>query len=99
MGSMKSTIKRHAQMHRFPDHQETFQTIQKISRPSGNLCIWACLLMVDFIDTRKNFPDAQKLSRWQCHHETWAFLTLAQRFALHDSHVSISIQMYFSTEF
>ena len=32
--------------------------------------------MVDFIDTRKNFPDAQKLSRWQCHHETWVFLTL-----------------------
>ena len=32
--------------------------------------------MVDFIDTRKNFPDAQKLSRWQCHHATWVFLTL-----------------------
>ena len=74
---------------KFPDHPETFQTIQKlsrlpetfqtitkVSRPSGNLCFWTCLLMVDFIDTRKNFPDAQKLSRWQCHHETWVFLTL-----------------------
>ena len=31
--------------------------------------------MVDFIDMRKNFPDAQKLFRWQCHHETWVLLT------------------------
>ena len=38
--------------------------------------------MVDFIDTRKNFSDAQKLSRWQFHHETWAFLTLVTKICL-----------------
>ena len=37
--------------------------------PSFNLCILECLLMVDFIATRKNCPDAQKLSGWQCRHD------------------------------
>ena len=76
----------------FPDHMETFQSIWKLSRPSWDFpdhpdtfhtiwksVLWACLLIVDFLDTRKNFPDAQKLSRWQCHHATWVFLTLDSR--------------------
>ena len=54
----------------FPDHLETFQTIRKVSRPSGNLCFWTCLLMVDFIDTRKNFPGGNATIRhgffWLC---------------------------------
>ena len=61
---------------KFPGHLESFQAIWIVSRPSGNLCIFACLLMVDFIVTRKNFPGAQKLSGWQCHHKTWLFLPL-----------------------
>ena len=61
---------------KFPDHLGSFQTMWEVTRTSGNLCILACILMVDFIDTRKNFPDAQKLLGWQCHHETLVFLSL-----------------------
>ena len=68
----------------FPDHLESFQITWKVSISTGKskkfqkiLCILACLLMVDFIDTRKNCPDAQKLSGWQCCHETWVFCLCA----------------------
>merc|ERR1712218_98493 len=61
---------------KFPDHLGSFQTMWEVTRTSGNLCILACILMVDFIDTRKNFPVAQKLSRRQCLHETWVFLSV-----------------------
>ena len=33
--SMKSTIKRHAQMHRFPDGLESFRIVWKVSRWTG----------------------------------------------------------------
>ena len=32
--------------------------------------------MCNFVNTRKNFPDAQKLSGWQCHRATGVFGTL-----------------------
>ena len=32
--------------------------------------------MGNFVNTRKNFPDAQKLSGWQCHRATRVFGTL-----------------------
>ena len=61
---------------KFPNHMESFQTIWKVSTPSRNLWILACLLMVDLVATSKNSLDSQKLSGWQCRHETWVFLTL-----------------------
>ena len=63
----------------FPNCPETFQTVLYISRLYGNLpdlfyvlsWFWA-----NFVDTRKSFPDAQKLSSWQCQHANGVFLTL-----------------------
>ena len=58
----------------FPDHPENIQPIRKISRQSGKnpdyLEIFQRvrkLLSAILRVTRKNFPDAQKLSGWQCH--------------------------------
>ena len=66
----------------FPDYVDTIQIIWKLSRSSGNFrdhlkmfpTIWklskhvleTVIKRVDFIVKRKNFPDAQKLSGWQC---------------------------------
>ena len=41
---------------KFPDYPESFQIIRKVSRPSRNMCILACFLMMDFIGMCKNFP-------------------------------------------
>ena len=66
----------------FPGHLETFQIIRKLSK----LHIWkhsrhileiTVIQRVDFIVTRKNFPDAQKLSGWQCQPANQVFLPLA----------------------
>ena len=68
----------------FPDHPENIQPIRKISRQSGKnpdyLEIFQRvrkLLSAILRVTRKNFPDAQKLSGWQCHPATQVFGTLA----------------------
>ena len=47
----------------FPDHPETFQTTRKRSSAISRV-------------TRKNFPDAQKHSGWQCHDATMVFMPL-----------------------
>ena len=67
----------------FPDHPENIQPIRKISRQSGKnpdyLEIFQRvrkLLSAILRVTRKNFPDAQKLSGWQCHPATQFFGTL-----------------------
>ena len=67
----------------FPDHPENIQPIRKISRQSGKnpdyLEIFQRvrkLLSAILRVTRKNFPDAQKLSGWQCHPATQVFGTL-----------------------
>ena len=52
------------QSRNFPAYLETFQTIRKL--PSA-------ISMV----TRKNFPDTQKLSGWQCHDATMVFVPLS----------------------
>ena len=64
----------------FPDHPENIQPIRKISRQSGKnpdyLEIFQRvrkLLSAILRVTRKNFPDAQKLSGWQCHPATQVF--------------------------
>ena len=51
--TMKSTIKRHAKMHRFPDGLETIQMAWKLSRWPGNLT-----------DGLETFQMVCKLSRW-----------------------------------
>ena len=61
---------------------ETFQSVLKISRLSGNF--W-CLLnlrlhfMANLVNRRKNFPDVQKFSGRQCWHTDKVFGTLANR--------------------
>merc|ERR1712067_77774 len=69
----------------FPAYPETFQPIRKISRQSGKnpdyLEIFQRvrkLLSAILRVTRKNFPDAQKLSGWQCHPATQVFGTLGK---------------------
>ena len=69
----------------FPDHPENIQPIRKISRQSGKnpdyLEIFQRvrkLLSAILRVTRKNFPDAQKLSGWQCHPATQVFGTLQE---------------------
>ena len=47
----------------FPGYRETFQTIRKLPTAISRV-------------TRKNFPDAQILSRWQCHDATMVFVPL-----------------------
>ena len=55
----------------FPDYLETFQTLWKISRESGNLFTPNLMFRVhckaNFLNTRKNFPDAQKTFRLAMH--------------------------------
>ena len=51
--TMKSTIKRHAKMQRFPDGIETIQMAWKLSRWPGN-----------FPDGLETFQMARKLSKW-----------------------------------
>jgi len=76
------------QSENFPDSPETFQTIWKLSRLSGNFpdcpetfqtytMFWLDF-SVNFVDTRKNFPDAQKLSGRQCRRADGVFLPLAR---------------------
>ena len=48
---------------KFPDHPESFQIIRKVSRPSRNMCILACFLMMDFIAMCKNFPGGNAAMR------------------------------------
>ena len=75
---------------KYPAYLENIQPIQKISSLSGNFPdnpeknpnylenfqrvrkLLSAILRV----TRKNFPDAQKLSGWQCHPATQVFGTL-----------------------
>ena len=57
----------------FPDHQKTFQTIWKLST---NILEITVIQRVDFIATRKNFTDAQKVSGWQCQTANQVFLPL-----------------------
>ena len=67
----------------FPGYPETFWTIWKISRLSGNFpdhpeifqTVWKLPSAISRV-TRKNFPDAQKLSGWQCHDATMVFVPL-----------------------
>ena len=47
--SMISTIKRHAQMHRFPDGLESFPMVWKVSRWSGNFPYGLETLTFDFL--------------------------------------------------
>ena len=65
---------------KYPAYLETFQAIRKISGQSGKYPDYleifqrvrklpSAILRV----TRKNFPDAQKLSGWQCHPATQVF--------------------------
>ena len=67
----------------FPGYLETFCTIRKISSTSGNFpdnpkIFQTVLELPSAISrvTRKNFPDAQKLSGWQCHDAMMVFGTL-----------------------
>ena len=65
----------------FPNCPKTFQTVQKLSRLSRNfpdLCYVLTWFWAHFLYTRKNFPDAQKLSGWQCQRANGLFLTLPQ---------------------
>ena len=57
----------------FPDHQKTSQAICKLSRHILEMTV---IQRVDFIVTCKNFPDAQKLSGWQCQPANQVFLPL-----------------------
>ena len=64
----------------FPGYLETFCTIWKISSTSGNFpdnpkIFQTVLELPSAISrvTRKNFPDAQKLSGWQCHDAMMVF--------------------------
>ena len=67
----------------FPGYPETFRTIRKISGLSGDFpdhpaifqTIWKLPSAISRV-TRKNFPDAQKLSGWQCHDATMVFAPL-----------------------
>ena len=67
----------------FPDYPKTFQTMRKLYRPYGKypdyLEIFQTVRKLPSAIsgvTRKNFPDAQKLSGWQCHHATQVFKPL-----------------------
>ena len=63
----------------FPDCPETFQTVQKLYILSGifpDLCYVLTFFGANFVDTCKNFPDAQKLSGRQCRHADGVFLPL-----------------------
>ena len=57
----------------FPGTPENFWTIRKISRLSGNFPKGRKLPSAILSVTRKNFPDAQKISGWQCHPATQVF--------------------------
>ena len=65
----------------FPDCRKTFQTVGKLSRLSRNFpdCpeYFYAIFCLDFrancVDTRKNFPDAKKLSGRQCRHADKVF--------------------------
>ena len=67
----------------FPGYPETFWTIWKIFRLSENFpdhpeifqTVWKLPSAISRV-TRKNFPDAQKLSGWQCHDATMVFVPL-----------------------
>jgi len=61
----------------FPDYPETFQTIQKLSRLSGNFQDHPKLPSAISRVTRRTFPDAKKLSGWQCHDATVVFVPLS----------------------
>ena len=71
---------------KYPDYPETFQAIRKLSGPSGKYSDYLEILQTvrklpsAFSRvTRKNFPDAQKLSGWQCHDATMVFVPLLSR--------------------
>ena len=64
----------------FPDHPENIQIIRKLTGPSGKYSDYLEILQTvhklpsTFLRvTRKNFPDARKLSGWQCHDATMVF--------------------------
>ena len=70
----------------FPDCPETFQSVWNFFKPSGNFpdcpetfqtytMFWLDF-RVNFVNTRKNFPDAQKLSGRQCRCADGVFLPL-----------------------
>ena len=72
---------------KYPASPENIQPIRKISRQSGKnpdyLEIFQRvrkLLSAILRVTRKNFPDAQKLSGWQCHDATIVFRPLQNTF-------------------
>ena len=68
----------------FPDCLKIFQTALKLSRQSEKFphlftlrLMFRLHFMGNFVNTRKNFPDAQKLSGWQCQRANDVFGTLA----------------------
>ena len=67
----------------FQDRLESFQTVRKLFRQSGNFqhlfnlqLMFGLHFLGNFVDTRENFPDAQKLSGWQCQRADDVFGTL-----------------------
>ena len=64
----------------FPDCQETFQTVWKLSTLvySSVQLMLRLHFMGNFVNTRKNFPDAQKLSGRQCRRADEVFGTLLE---------------------
>jgi len=68
----------------FPECLKMFQTALKLSRQSEKFphlftlrLMFRLHFMGNFVNTRKNFPDAQKLSGWQCQRANDVFGTLA----------------------
>jgi len=62
----------------FPDYLETFQTIRKLPSAISRV-------------TCKNFPNAQKLSGWQCHDATMVFVPLVHDMILIDGFSDLAI--------